>query len=139
MEIWNKIAGFNGRYEISNYGRVRSNDMVVNGRKANCHKINGRILKPYNDKDGYKCVILCVNQKRTNCRVHRLVAMAFISNPDGLPEIDHINGEKTDNRVENLRWATRVSNSNNPITRQCNSLAKKGILNPNYHNENKGM
>ncbi len=133
MEIWNKIAGFDGRYEISNYGRVRSNDMVVNGRKTNCHKINGRILKPYNDKDGYKCVILCVNQKRTNCRVHRLVAMAFIPNPDGLPEIDHINGEKTDNRVENLRWATRVTNSNNPITRRRNSIAKTGILNPNYH------
>lgn len=54
MEVWKEIDGYNQRYEVSNYGRVRSKDMVVNGRLQNCHKIKGRILKPHTDKEGYK-------------------------------------------------------------------------------------
>ena len=64
MEVWKEIDGYNQRYEVSNYGRVRSKDMVVNGRLQNCHKIKGRILKPHTDKEGYKGVVLCINQKR---------------------------------------------------------------------------
>ena len=87
MEVWKEIDGYNQRYEVSNYGRVRSKDMVVNGWLQNCHKIKGRILKPHTDKEGYKGVVLCINQKRKTFRLHRLVAAAFIPNPDNLPEI----------------------------------------------------
>lgn len=68
MEVWKEIHGYNERYEVSNYGHVRSNDMIVNGRLQNCHHKKGRILKPYTDKEGYKGVVLCVNQKRKTFR-----------------------------------------------------------------------
>lgn len=117
MEVWKEIDGYNQRYEVSNYGRVRSKDMVVNGRLQNCHKIKGRILKPHTDKEGYKGVVLCINQKRKTFRLHRLVAAAFIPNPDNKPCVDHIDGDKSNNRADNLRWVTTKENCNNPITK----------------------
>ena len=132
MEVWKAINGYNERYEVSNFGRVRSKDVVVNGRIENCHYKKGRILKPHTDKEGYKGVILCVNQKRKTFRLHRLVAAAFIPNPDNFPEIDHIDGDRANNHADNLRWSTRKLNSNNPITRKRVALSKMGQLNPNY-------
>ena len=117
MEVWKEIHGYNERYEVSNYGRVRSNDMIINGRLQNCHHKKGRILKPHTDKEGYKGVVLCVNQKRKTFRLHRLVAAAFIPNPDNLPEIDHIDGDRANNHADNLRWVTVKENQNNPITK----------------------
>ena len=132
MEVWKEISGYNERYEVSNYGRVRSNDMIVNGRLQNCHNKKGRILKPHTDKEGYKGVVLCVNQKRKTFRLHRLVEAAFIPNPDNLPEIDHIDGDRANNRADNLRWSTRKQNANNPITRKRVAVSKIGERNPNY-------
>jgi len=132
MEVWKAINEYNERYEVSNCGRVRSNDMVVNGRKLGCHTIKGRILKPYTDKEGYKGVVLCVAQKRKTFRLHRLVAAAFIPNPDNLPEIDHIDGDRANNHADNLRWSTRKLNSNNPITRKRVAVSKMGERNPRY-------
>ena len=116
MEVWKEIDD-NQRYEVSNYGRVRSKDMVVNGRLQNCHKIKGRILKPHTDKEGYKGVVLCINQKRKTFRLHRLVAAAFIPNPDNKPCVDHIDGDRANNHADNLRWVTAKENCNNPITK----------------------
>lgn len=132
MEVWKTINGYNERYEVSNYGNVRSKDMIVNGRLKDCHKIKGRILKPCNDKEGYKNIVLCINKKRKTFRLHRLVAIAFIPNPDNLPEIDHIDGDRTNNHLDNLRWSTRKANANNPITRKRVSESKTGELNPNF-------
>lgn len=132
MEVWKEIHGYNERYEVSNYGRVRSNDVIVNGRLQNCHHKKRRILKLYTDKEGYKGVVLCVNQKRKTFRLHRLVAAAFIPNPDNLPEIDHIDGDRANNRAGNLRWSTRKQNANNPITRKRVAVSKIGGRNPNY-------
>ena len=138
MEVWKEIDGYNQRYEVSNYGRVRSKDMVVNGRLQNCHKIKGRILKPYTDKEGYKGVVLCINQKRKTFRLHRLVAAAFIPNPDNKPCVDHIDGDRTNNHADNLRWVTCLENNNNPITKKRlsennarNMQGKEGVLHPN--------
>ena len=89
-EIWKEIEGYNGLYEVSNYGRVRSLK-----RKA------PKILKPANNGYGYVTVSLNGN----SIKIHTLVAKAFIPNPDKLPTIDHINKDRADNRVENLRWA----------------------------------
>lgn len=98
MEIWNNITGFEG-YQVSNLGRVKHRD---------------RILKPRKSK-GYLTVAIWSNKVRKNKLIHRLVAEAFIPNPDNKSEIDHIDADKTNNRVENLRWCTRKENINNPL------------------------
>lgn len=75
-----------------------------------------KILKPAPDKYGYHYYTLCVNGERKTVKAHRLIAMAFISNPEGKPSVDHIDGNKTNNAADNLRWATNQENSRNPLT-----------------------
>ncbi len=123
-EIWKDIDGYEG-YQVSNLGRVRSLDRIDN----NNHPLNGVILKPYISNSGYLLVGLYKQQRCYKKLVHRLVAEAFIPNPDNKPEIDHINTIKTDNTVflnedgsinyekTNLRWTTRKENINNPLTK----------------------
>lgn len=103
MEQWKNIEGYEGRYQVSSKGQVRKND--------------GTYLKQSNIY-GYKTVNLHSNGKQKSYRVHRLVAQAFIPNPESKPYIDHINTDKSDNRVENLRWVTPKENMNNPITKE---------------------
>ena len=124
-EIWKPVVGYEGLYEVSSYGRVRSLDRIDN----NNHPLKGAILKPYISNSGYLLVGLYKQQKRDRKLLHRLVAEAFIPNPDNKPEIDHINTIKTDNTVflnedgsinyekTNLRWTTRKENINNPLTK----------------------
>ena len=124
-EIWKDIKGYEGIYQVSNLGRVRSLDRIY----SNNHPLNGVILKPYISNSGYLLVGLYKQQKRDRKLLHRLVAEAFIPNPENKPEIDHINTIKTDNTVflnedgsinyekTNLRWTTRKENINNPLTK----------------------
>lgn len=119
-EEWKDIPGYEGRYQISSLGRVKSLP------KYKCNK--DIILKGDIDKDGYKSVTLCPNNhERKRYRVHRLVAMTFIENKNNYPEVDHINTIRDDNRVENLRWVNRSINQLNELTRKKLSLSKKGI------------
>lgn len=113
IEIWKPVVGYEGLYEVSNLGRVRSLDKIT----ADGRRIKGKILKGKIDKGGYLLVILCKDKKQTTYKVHRLVAEHFIPNPQNKPCIDHINTVRTDNRVENLRWATYKENGNNPLTK----------------------
>jgi hypothetical protein len=106
-EIWKDIKGYDG-YQVSNKGRVKST--IV--RKE------GKLLKPSVNKLGYLQLGLSVNGKPTTHYVHRLVAETFIPNPDKKLCIDHINTDRTDNRVENLRWCTHKENINNPLTKE---------------------
>lgn len=115
-EIWKDVPGYSGLYQVSNNGRVKSLNRRVNGPKCNGRNVRERILKPACNSYGYKTVALYDGKKRTTKTIHRLVALAFIPNPDGKPEIDHINAIRTDNRAENLRWVTRKENGTNPIT-----------------------
>jgi hypothetical protein len=113
MEFWKEIKGYEGLYEVSSEGRVKSL-----GRKPG-------IMRP-GLSNGYLKVGLTKDGIRSRFRVHRLVAEAFIPNPDNKPEVDHINGDRKDNRVENLRWMTHQENNNNPVTLQRRSEVSKG-------------
>lgn len=123
-EIWKDVPGYSGLYQVSNKGRIKSVERRVNGPKCNGRIVRERILKPANDSDGYKTVVLFNGKTRRTRTIHRLVALAFIPNPDEKKEIDHINAVRADNRVENLRWATRKENGTNPITIQNCIIAR---------------
>lgn len=98
-EIWKDIPHYEGRYLVSNYGRVFS-------------LLSNRILSTRQNNDGYTVISLnTANQKRRTERVHRLVALAFIENPNNLPEVNHKNCIRNDNRVENLEWISRKDNN----------------------------
>lgn len=127
-EIWKDIQGYEGLYQVSNKGRVKSLNRYVN-YKGTLYFKHERILKQNIQKAGNnkRCaVVLCKNSKTKSIRVHRLVAEAFIPNPESKPFIDHIDTDSTNNNVENLRWVTAKENSNNPITLKHQSEVKKG-------------
>lgn len=128
-EIWKPVKGYEGLYEVSNLGRVRSLDRLVNcgKNKVGFRTRKGKILSNCIKKDGYHSVRLPnFNGEYIHYSVHRLVAQAFIPNPDNKPCIDHLNTNQGDNRVENLRWVTYKENSNNPLTLKKISNANIG-------------
>lgn len=99
-EIWKPIKGFEGSYEVSNYGNVRSLDRMVKCLNGYEHR-NGKMLKPHKNKKGYMSVSLGKNNQKL---VHRLVAEAFVPNPDNLPIINHIDENPSNNFSSNLEW-----------------------------------
>jgi hypothetical protein len=104
MEVWKVITGYED-YEVSSIGRVRSNK-GKNPRILLHSQTGGR------KNNRYDSVFLCSGSLRKRLYVHRLVALEFIDNPDGKKEVDHINRNKRDNSVDNLRWVTRRENVN---------------------------
>lgn len=114
-EVWKPVVGLEDYYEVSNFGRVRAIERIISVGNGN-RVVKPKIKNTYISKVGYPSVTLCVNKNSRCYSIHRLVAMAFIPNPENKPCIDHINTIKTDNRIENLRWCTHKENSNNEIT-----------------------
>jgi len=113
MEEYKQIIDFEN-YEVSNLGNVRNIK-------------TGKILKPRIDRDGYYQVCLCKDKKKKTPKIHRLVAESFIENPENKPCVDHINNDKLDNNVENLRWATLNENQYNRKINKNNTSKVKGV------------
>lgn len=110
-EIWKIINGYEN-YMISSFCRVKSLDRYVRGKNNSIHIKKGKLLKLYTDKDGYQTVMLYHNNKKKLLKVHRLVAEAFLDNPNNYKEVNHKDEDKSNNIVSNLEWCDAKYNSN---------------------------
>ena len=125
-EIWKPINGYESLYEVSNLGNVRSLDKIAGGKAKRL--IKGTLLKLRLDIGGYYIIGLWKNSKRSVKRVNRLVAEAFIPNPNNLPIVNHIDENRTNNNATNLEWCTQKYNVN-----FGNHNAKMSIAKTKHH------
>lgn len=112
-EEWRDIAGYEDIYQVSNLGRVRSLERLVQQRDG-CkrpYRIPPRVLKPKRRRNGYLCVNLATQGETQTHNIHRLVAQAFVPNPDNLPTVNHRDEDKTNNRADNLEWCSQATNN----------------------------
>lgn len=119
LVLWKRVKGYEALYLVSTKGEVKS---LRKNKK----------LKLLNMSNGYLKVCLYKDNKMSNILVHRLVAEAFIPNPENKPLVDHINTNRKDNNVKNLRWVTNKENSNNPLSIENNRKAQSGENHPFY-------
>lgn len=119
QEEWRDVVGFEGVYQVSNLGRVKR---IKKGKNTEV----GKILKPRLTRTGYELIRICKNGVPLATTMHRIVAQAFIPNPENKPEVDHIDGNRQNNHADNLRWNTVKENRNNPITLKRKSVERKG-------------
>lgn len=139
-EIWKDIPGYKGFYKVSNLGRVKS-----------FLKSHERILKPTLINTGYLSLVLMKNKSRKTFNIHRLIALAFIPNPENKRTVNHKNGIKSDNRIDNLEWATysentkhaydiglikHLSSKDNPLSIPVYQYTKEGKFLRKYDSEN---
>ena len=121
VEQWKWVKDYENRYKVSNKGQVKS--FVVD-------KTDGRLLKPADNGWGYRVVALRKDGKTTTLKVHRLVALAFIPNPENKPQVNHIDEDKTNNNVSNLEWATAAeNNSHGTRTERASEKTSKPVRN----------
>lgn len=129
MEIWKAIDNYEGIYEISNFGRVKScPDKITYSEKHGARKWKERILSLKTDRNGYKRVTLYKNKKAKDMLVHRLVAAAFCEIPNGVNIVNHIDGNPSNNHFLNLEWCTFLQNSHHAFKNGLMGTNKKITL-----------
>ena len=132
MEIWKAIPNTNDKILVSNYGRIKS---LLRDE---------RILKIQLDNKGYERIRITINRHKLSLKVHREVAKAFIDNPNNLPQVNHKDGNKTNNYYTNLEWITNIDNARHAIennlwenvfkaSRETNEKRKKPVIATNIH------
>jgi len=109
-EIWKNVVGYEWLYMVSNLGRVKSINRLTMYREGRVGLTKEKILSQHSHYNGYLLVTLSKDGMRCKYLVHRLMALAFLPNPDNKPCINHINGVKADNRIENFEWCTQKEN-----------------------------
>lgn len=128
FEIWKDVLGYEGKYQVSNIGRVKSIPRIRKGNRNAVWITKEKILSFSQHNCGYRHVTLFMNGQRTTIFIHILVASAFHCNPDNKPQVNHINGIKSDNRVENVEWSTSSENGKHAY-RMGLQKARKGVNN----------
>lgn len=129
METWKDVVGFEGLYEVSDLGRVRSSDRMSNSRAGSLRKQSGRIIVGGTNSRGYRlCLLYPAEGKRKTVYFHHLVLKAFVGEPLPGQEACHNDGDKQNNRLDNLRWDTHVSNCDD---REKHGTNYKGVRNGN--------
>lgn len=139
--VWKDINGYEGLYQVSNFGEVKSLAHLVRSSRGNSYRMSpSRILKKglIGRERNYYSVVLCKNGKTQTFLVHRLIAEAFIPNPNNLPQVNHIDENTKNNSISNLEWVTSKENDNHGTRNLRISNKQKGISkgvgvnNPNY-------
>ncbi|WP_295902914.1 NUMOD4 domain-containing protein [uncultured Alistipes sp.] len=131
MEIWQDIPEYEGLYQVSNTGKIRSLDRISRHNCRSFRSIKGRILKPFPVQGGYLAVYLCRDGIKRSFKVHRLVAFAFCPNPQ--KEVNHKDGNRQNNNVSNLEWCSRSENNRHSyaiLGRKSPNLGKINNLSP---------
>lgn len=134
VEVWCEIFESEGRYEVSNLGRVRRLEFDHPAKNGAVVHLDGKMLIPQKAKIGYFIVGLRFDQKHSSKYVHRLVATHFVKNELNKPQVNHIDGNKLNNRVDNLEWATPKENSQHAYDTELSERSMLGVLgkkNPN--------
>ena len=133
-EIWKDIQGYEGFYQISNLGNVKSLERVVDKGNGILQHRKERIMNKRESVDGYYIAKLNVNKKSTSIAIHILVARHFIDNPNNYPEVNHKDCNRKNNQVDNLEWCTHQQNVE--YSKQLGHYkTKSGCDNPNYKND----
>ena len=125
LEVWKDISGYEGHYQVSNIGRVKSLARVVECRKDVFINKKEKFLSDWNCGKGYRKIKLSKDGIEKSIRVHRLVAETFLGNPEAKSEVNHINGIKDDNRIENLEWCTSSENTIHALNNKL-KISQKG-------------
>lgn len=130
MLIWKPVVGYEGWYEVSNMGRIRSLDRTIVDKNGLVKHLSGKILKPNKQVHGYLGVYLCKEKKRPFL-IHRVVAEAFIGSPKSGQQVNHKDLNKENNRVSNLEWVSRSENARHAeenITHRNSKLNREKVL-----------
>ena len=129
MEEWKSIPGYEGLYEVSSYGRVKSLEISYVRKDGRMYHKPEIILTPKNNGTGYFMVCLYKNKTHKYYLIHRLVALVFLHNPDNLPCVNHKDEDKTNNRLDNLEWCTQQYNMNynDVLKRRSQRMKENGI------------